>query len=313
MSKRYVSSWQDIKSLSVYQKIIIEGAPETLKTLPQDFLDGWISKNSGGTVFHYAVSHALSPETIVPFMVERGLDINALNGRGNGMVCHAFSRDAALCLRWFNALLLAGWDISKMVDGGAALLARAVEYNRVGLVEGLIRAGARKSPVDVLTEPYAESGISADIVRLIRLAPEDGPTASMKLVEDMLPHSREDITRLFLSAVSRGRFDWVHHLIERGANLGFRFKGGATPLHLLARHANLYSGMNEDVMTLVFDLVCLGVDPLHTDEVGETASKRVSLRCMERWDEMIRNAQAHVMMMSSSSVPPAVDRPRPRL
>jgi ankyrin repeat protein len=207
-------------------------------------------------------------------MVECGLDINALNGRGHGVVCHAFNRDAALCLRWFNALLAAGWDPATMPDGGTSLLGRAVEFRRDSLVEGLIGARVRKFSPGMLTEQYAQTGMSADVVRIARLEPEDEPTTSMQLVESMLPSDQEDITRLFVCAVARCRLSWAHYFIERGADLGFRFPGGATPLHLLARHASFQSTHYEEVMALVFDLVRLGVDPLHTDVAGQTASQR---------------------------------------
>ena len=323
MSKRFASAWEDRESLVVYQRILVEGKPEELEGLPQNFLDTWISKNSGAGVFHYAASHGLSPETTVPFLVARGQDINALSGKKHSLMCHAFNRDADLCLRWFNALRTAGWEVSNLPGGGSSLLARAIEFKRVELVEGLILSGASKAREEVLTEQSAQSGADADVVRITRLEPEDEPTPAMHLLEAMLPATAQDITRLFLCSIARGRFRWSHHFMEKGADVFFRFEDGATPLHLLARQAYPGWRSTEEIMNLAFDLVRLGVDPLHRDGDGLTASDRLDrfvsdrssingAQCIARWQASLRNGQAHAMM-SSSSTPSGLHTPRPRL
>lgn len=259
--------------IEVFLRVLESGDTKKWESLPPDFIEGWTSKTRGGSVFHYVAQKGRSPEKCVPFLVERGLDIQALTKNGRSVLEYALFRDESSGVQWARALMDAGFDMHQLKCAGSTLLSNEVSCNRSRLVRLLIQNGAPRSPPD--QEWAAIQGIvSADAVQILTMKPEDAPSESMQILEDLLPASKGDLDRLFLYAVSAGYYQWARHWMRLGADIKAQNVWGDSALHLLAYMACTYHASHGEIKEFLSELVDAGIDCDVLDKKGKTSAEQ---------------------------------------
>lgn len=112
-----------------------------------EFWSLWRSAKRGGTLLHYVAAHGTCPETMVPFLIGKGLDPNAADANGNTALTRCFGRVEADTLAWVSALIEHGADPDQTVGkAGYGPLSLAIRHHRWEVYERLLAAGMNRRP-----------------------------------------------------------------------------------------------------------------------------------------------------------------------
>lgn len=277
MSKKHTCEWLSDGAnralLVQFQSILRAGEPQSLATLPQDFLDQWKSSSGGAGVFHYAAKHGMKPADTISFLVGRGVDPNQLSAKGVPVICHALDREREIAHAWCKELLKAGVRFDLMPCQGVSVLLSGVQSNRPEIVELAIEAGA---PRNFPKDPAFKFKSSPELHKIMHSLPCNMKEGALAM-ERLLPATQEDIDRQWLLSMEIGFFAWAEHFEEAGANRFVRDERGNTGLHALA---SLVSGqgrrrLDERVEGYIQKLCAFGLSP-HTPNLNQRTPVEVA-------------------------------------
>lgn len=261
------------EQINGFLRVLESGDTHQWNSIPIDFILNWRRKTRGGSVFHRLAHKGKHPDKCVPFLIDCGLDIHALTKRGRSVLEYALLRDASSGVEWARALIDGGFDLRRLKCGGSSLLSQEVSWNRPLIVQFLIQSGAPRASPD---QGWAASQnmVSADAVQILIKEPGDAPSESVRILEDLLPASKNDIDRLFLYSVSAGRYQWARHWVRQGADIKAQNIWGDCALHLLAYMACTGATSLHDINEFLYELIEGGIDCESIDKKGKTSAEQ---------------------------------------
>lgn len=214
---------------------------------------GWRGPTAGSSWLHMATSYRLDPLILVPFLLQQGLSLEELDGKGRSCLSYVFNGPVEGRCAWLKALTHAGLPVNHPTQAGQTAVSMAVLRRDVKAFDWLLEAGA-----DATSEDH----------RQVRKANE------RELVERFWeafgrPWSSEDLTRDLLDACHEGRWAHVDLLLDLGANALATDERGYTCLMLACSRARA-------PVTLVERLIALGVDvaAVANDDQGKPVSAK---------------------------------------
>ena len=243
-------NWPVVKTLLDHGAVIIRGKKRDLPLVAlarigwlnaiKYFLDNKIYKNESEVVRAFHVAAKYGQKQIIEYMSQSGVDVNALNPKGETPIHSAFSG-------LFNGgvietLLQRGAAVNARNRYGETLLHRAVSKRKLWAVRQLIRYGAdvnAKRDLSLYQEKAESETIHFDTSNPLSLF-EDLRTMITNHVEDSMRNSEDDencprgkaLTPLLAALVGHSpSLNIVKALVEGGANPNGTDEFGSTPIH----------------------------------------------------------------------------------
>ncbi len=233
---------------------------------------------SGNSVLHYAAEWSL-PNDVMNFLIQKGADVNAVNGNGETPLFSAAKADNADAI---TSLVKSGSSLNARDNLGSGPLHAAVRWDALAASEKLINLGLNIDSQNVGGKtPLAEAAVEGNITMAKLLLghganPNTYDQNGRTCLSDAIRAGQYEMTRLLLSAKANpqiqdlagrtpyheaailGDRDIIDLLRKAGANPLARDKSGVTPL-------SIAFGKDEETIYLI-----LGNDRMIADSDGNT-------------------------------------------
>ena len=203
---------------------------------------------SGNSVLHYASEWNL-PNSVMSFLIQKGADINAVNGNGETPLFSAAKADNPDSI---DLLVKSGASLNARDNLGSSPLHAAVRWDSLEAAEKLINLGLNIDSQNVSGKtPLAEASVEGNI-----------PMARLLLNHGANPNIYDQNGRACLSdAIRGGQFEMSKLLLSAKANPQLQDLTGRTPYHEAAILGD------KDIIIL---LRKAGANPLARDKSGAT-------------------------------------------
>ncbi len=203
---------------------------------------------SGNSVLHYAAEWSL-PNDVMNFLIQKGADVNAVNGNGETPLFSAAKADNAAAI---DSLVKSGASLAARDHLGSSPLHAAVRWDAFTAAERLINLGFNIDSQNVAGKtPLAEAAVEGNITM-----------ARLLLSRGANPNTYDQNGRTCLSdAIRGGQFEMTKLLLSAKANPQIQDLSGRTPYHEAA------SLGDKDIIDL---LKKSGANPLARDKSGVT-------------------------------------------
>lgn len=203
---------------------------------------------SGNTVLHYA-SEWMLPNDTMNFLIQKGADVNAVNGNGETPLFSAAKADNADAIV---SLVKSGASLRARDNLGSSPLHAAVRWDALAAAEKLINMGLDIDCQNVGGKtPLAEAAVEGNMTM-----------ARLLLKQGANPNTYDQNGRTCLSdAIRGGQYEMVKLLLSAKANPQIQDLAGRTPYHEAA-----ILGDKE----IIVMLQKAGANPLARDKAGAT-------------------------------------------
>lgn len=203
---------------------------------------------SGNTVLHYA-SEWMLPNDTMNFLIQKGTDVNAVNGNGETPLFSAAKADNADAIV---SLVKSGASLRARDNLGSSPLHAAVRWDALAAAEKLVDMGLDIDCQNVGGKtPLAEAAVEGNMT-MARLLLKHGAN----------PNTYDQNGRTCLSdAIRGGQYEMVKLLLSAKANPQIQDLAGRTPYHEAA------SLGDKEIIAM---LQRAGANPLARDKAGNT-------------------------------------------
>lgn len=203
---------------------------------------------SGNSVLHYASEWSL-PNDVMNFLIQKGADVNAVNGNGETPLFSAAKADNADAI---DSLVKSGAALNARDNLGSGPLHAAVRWDALTAAEKLINLGLNVDCQNVGGKtPLAEAAVEGNAT-MARLLLKHGAN----------PNAYDQNGRTALSDTIRaGQYEMTKLLLSAKANPQIQDLAGRTPFHEAATLGD------KDIIEL---LKKAGANPLARDKSGTT-------------------------------------------
>lgn len=206
------------------------------------------SDGSGNSVLHYASEWHL-PNDVMNFLIQKGANVNAVNGNGETPLFSAAKADNTDAI---DSLVKSGASLAARDNLGSSPLHAAVRWNSLTAAEKLINMGLNIDCQNVGGKtPLAEAAVEGNITM-----------AKLLLRHGANPNTYDQNGRTCLSdAIRGGQYDMVKLLLLAKANPQIQDLSGRTPCHEAATLGD---------KAMIELLKKAGANPLARDKAGRT-------------------------------------------